>query len=283
MVEPAMRTVKGDGVELKLAMWPGGGKTLLCIHGLTANCRCWDSIAGAMDGRHRVLAADLRGRGHSQRPKTGYSIDRHCSDLCCLMDDLGLDRVVAVGHSLGASIALEFAARQPERVERTILVDGAGKLTEAEMKKVFAGIKPALDRLGRVYPSFEAYIESLKQAPFLQPWSQQLETYFRYEVEAVDGGVRSRVQPDVVEEEIRNLQSFDAAARYPAVRCPVLILRADKGMLADDDILLPEQAVARMLREIPDASRVDVPGANHYSIVFQDSGERDRSMLAFLC
>jgi len=37
-----------------------------------------------------------------------------------------------------------------------------------------------------------------------------------------------------------------------------------------------------MLREIPDAARVDVPGANHYSIVFQGSGVRDRSMLAFL-
>jgi pimeloyl-ACP methyl ester carboxylesterase len=277
-----MQSVKGDGVELNLAKWPGNGKTLLCIHGLTANCRCWDAVAEAMDGRHRVLALDLRGRGHSQRPQTGYSIERHCSDLCCLMNDLGLDRVVAVGHSLGASIALEFAARHPERVERTILVDGAGKLSGAQMKKVFAGIKPALDRLGRVFPTFEAYIEPLKQAPFLQPWSQRMEAYFRHEVERVDGGVRSRVPPDAIAEEIRNLQSFDVAARYSALRCPVLILRATEGMLAAHDILLPEPAVARMLRKIPDAACVDVPGANHYSIVFQDSGVRDRSMLAFL-
>jgi hypothetical protein len=53
-------------------------------------------------------------------------------------------------------------------------------------------------------------------------------------------------------------------------------------MLADDDILLPEGAIQRMLREIPDARRADVPGANHYSIVLGESRVRDDAILAFL-
>ncbi len=85
------------------------------------------------------------------------------------MDDLGLERPVLMGHSLGAFISLVFAAQHPERVDRLILVDGGGKLSKDQMAKVFAGIKPSLDRLGQVFPSFESYVSLMKQAPFLQP------------------------------------------------------------------------------------------------------------------
>jgi len=258
MAEPIMRKARGDGVELQVAIWEGPGKTLLCIHGLTANCRCWDLIAGAMGEKYRIVAMDLRGRGLSGRPETGYSIDQHRRDINCLMDDLGLENVIPVGHSLGASIAMALGACHPERVDRMVLLDGGGKLSKEQMTLVFAGIKPALDRLGKLFPSFEAYIELLKKAPFLQPWSPSLETYFRYEVEAVDGGVRSRVHPEHIMEESLNMKEVDVAQFYPQLTCPVLILRATDGMLAADDILLPREVVGRMIRTIPDARCVDI-------------------------
>jgi pimeloyl-ACP methyl ester carboxylesterase len=282
VVEPVMKTAKGDGVTLQFAEWKGKGKTLLCIHGLTANCRCWDGIAEAIAPRHRILALDLRGRGFSDKPSSGYCIDHHCRDLVCLMDDLGLEKVVAVGHSLGAAIALALAAKHPARVDRMVLVDGGGKLSKEQMGKVFAGIKPSLDRLGRVFPSFDAYTKLLQKAPFLQPWSPLLETYFRYEVQEVDGGIRSRVRPEHIEEEIANLKDVDVARFYPETTCPVLILRATEGMLGEDDILLPEAAVQRMIRKMPDAHCVEVPGTNHYSILFQPQEARDGAVLDFL-
>ncbi|MGD8368611.1 MAG: alpha/beta hydrolase [Desulfobacterales bacterium] len=282
MASPVMKEAKGDGVKIALALWEGAGKTVLCVHGLTANCRCWDAVAESLFGRHRVLAVDLRGRGFSQKPSSGYSVDHHVRDLICLMDDLKLATAVIAGHSLGATIALAAAAAHSERIEGVILVDGAGTLSTEQMGRVFAGIKPSLDRLGKVFPSFEEYKGQLRKAPFLDPWSGYLETYFRYEVEEVDGGVRSRVEPGTIAEEIENMKGLDVARFYPAVACPVLIVRAPCGMLADDDILLPEGAIQRMLREIPDARRADVPGANHYSIVLGESRVRDDAILAFL-
>jgi len=282
MTEPILKKARGDGVDIQTAIWEGSGNTLLCIHGLTANCRCWDTIAATMAPRHRVIAMDLRGRGLSESPPAGYSIDQHCRDIVCLMDDLGLEKVVPVGHSLGAFIALTLGARHLERIDRMILVDGGGKLSKEQMALVFAGIKPALDRLGKVFPSFEANIDLLKQAPFLQPWTPVLETYFRYEVEAVDGGVRSRVHPDHIAEESLHLKALDVAEYYPHVACPVLILRATEGMLAKDDILLPVDAVERMIRAIPDANCVDVEGTNHYSIIFHPNAARDGVMLDFI-
>ena len=282
MTEPIMKRAMGDGVEIQLAQWEGEKKTILCIHGITANCRCWDVIADALSPSHTVLAMDLRGRGLSGTPSTGYSMEHHCRDILAVLDDLGLERVVLMGHSLGAFISLIFGAKYPERVDRIILVDGGGKLSEEQLVKVFSGIKPSLDRLGKVLPSFEAYLDLMKEAPFLKNWSQALETYYQYEVEEVEGGVRTRINPVHIEEERINLGKVDISQFYGEISCPVLILRATEGMLARDDVLLPEDVTERMVQEIADARRVDVNGTNHYTIVFQPNVERDRAIREFL-
>lgn len=282
MTEPIMTKAKGDGVRIQLAIWEGKGKQILCVHGITANSRFWDCLASALSPHHRMIAMDLRGRGLSDKPLTGYSIEHHCKDILALMDDQGLRRPVLMGHSLGAFISLVFAAQYPKRIDRLILVDGGGKLSEAQMAKVFAGIKPSLDRLGQIFPSFEAYLTLMKQAPYLQPWNSYMETYFRYEVEEVEGGVRCRVPPKPIEEEAKNLGKVDSSKFYKRVKAPTLILRATKGMLAEDDLLLPEDVVDRMAHEIPNAKRVDIKGTNHYSILFQPNEERDQAILKFL-
>ncbi len=282
MSEPRMIKAKGDGIKIELAIWEGKGKPILCVHGITANSRFWDCLASALAPRHRVIAVDLRGRGLSDQPSKGYSISRHCKDILALMNDQGLKRPVLMGHSLGAFISLVFAARYPKKIDRLILVDGGGKLSEDQMAKVFAGIKPSLDRLGQVFPSLDAYLAQMKQAPYLQPWNSYMETYFRYEVENVEGGVSSRVHPEHINEEAKNLGKVDSREFYKRVKSPTLILRATKGMLAEDDLLLPEDVVEQMVREIPNARRVDIKGANHYSILFQPNKKRDQAILKFL-
>ncbi len=277
-----MIKAKGDGVEIQLAIWEGKGKQIFCVHGITANCRFWDCAASALALHHRVIAMDLRGRGLSDKPPTGYSIEHHCQDILALMNDQRLERPVLIGHSLGAFISLVFAAQHPERVDRLILVDGGGRLSETQMAKVFSGIKPSLDRLGQIFPSLEVYLSLMKQAPYLQPWNSYIESYFRYEIEKTDGGVRSRVNPRHIEEEARNLKNVDATQFYNKVKVPTLILRATKGMLAEDDLLLPEDVVKQMVREIPKAKRADVEGANHYSILLQPNLKRDQAILNFL-
>ena len=282
MATPRMITAKGYGIHIQLAVWEGKGNPILCLHGLTANCRFWDGLASALAPDHRVMAMDLRGRGLSDKPASGYSIEHHCQDVLTLIDDLGLTRPVLIGHSLGAFISLVVAAKHPQRVDRLILVDGGGKLSEEQIARVFAGIKPSLDRLGRVFPSFEAYIAPLPKAPFLQPWNSFMETYFRYEVEEVEGGVRSRVYPKHIEEEAINLRGVNSTQFYNKVASPTLILRATKGMLAEDDLVLPVEVAERMVREIPGAKRLDLEGTNHYSILFQPNRKRDQAILEFI-
>jgi pimeloyl-ACP methyl ester carboxylesterase len=239
-------------------------------------------MAASLAPRHKLIALDLRGRGLSQKPPEGYCVEQHCRDIGAVIENLGIERPVLMGHSLGALIALVFAALRPELSAGLVLMDGAGCLSEEQLEKVLTGIKPALDRLGLVFPSFEAYTERLKQAPFLNPWSEALERYFRYEIEEVSDGVRSRVRPEHIHEEIENLKAVNAADFYPRIRCPVLILHATEGTLSPDDQVLPESAVQRMLKEIPAARCVPIVGTNHYSILFQPNPIRDDAVDNFL-
>lgn len=282
MVEPMMKRVKGDGALINLAMWQGAGKSILCVHGITANCRCWDVLADALTPEYRVFAMDLRGRGGSDRPPQGYSLDYHMRDINCLLDDLEIDRAVIMGHSLGAFIGLTFAAEYPDRVDRLILVDGGGDLSKEQVEKVFIGIKPALDRLGQVFPSADAYLEKMSAAPYIQPWSSAIETYYRYELQETEGGVRTNIEPAHIQEEADNIKKVDCAPFYPQIKCKVLILRAPNGLLSSDDLLLPEEVIEKMTREITDVRRLDVEGTNHYGVVFQPHEGRDRAIRDFL-
>ncbi len=280
--QPRMITTRGDGVDLRCAVWEGQGPTLLAVHGLTANSRCWDTLAGALVPGYRLLAPDLRGRGGSGHPERGYSLEHHLGDLLALQENLHPAPLVLVGHSLGAFISLAFAARHPHRVRGLVLVDGGGRLAPEEMRAVTAAIMPSLERLGRVFPSVEAYLAAMSRFPALQPWNAALETCFRYELEAVEAGVRCNIQAAHILEEAAHLQTADVTVCYPAIACPTLILRAACGVFQEGDRLLPKPALERMLAAIPGARCVEVAGVNHYGIVFQPHPVRDDALREFL-
>ncbi len=282
MSEPVLTRVHGDGLKINLAVWEGEAKPIICLHGITANCRSFDVLAQALSPKHRLLAMDLRGRGRSDKPPSGYSLQHHMRDLLAVMDHLGLDRAVLMGHSLGAFISLAFGAEHAERVDRIILVDGGGKLSPQQLDEVFKAIKPSLDRLGQVWPSAEAYLETMRSAPFIQPWSPVLEAYYRYEIEQAEGGVRCNIDPVHIREEAASVRQMDPESYYARINCKVLILRATEGLFSSRDLLLPEPVIGRMMAEIRGAERFDVEGVNHYGIVFQPHAARDRALLEFL-
>ncbi len=282
MIEPTMKRARGDGVEIQLAQWDGDGKTVFCVHGLTANCRCWDNLAAVIAPRHRVIAMDLRGRGLSDKPAHGYSEEQHVKDILCVFDDLGVEKAVLMGHSLGGYISLTMAAEHPGRVDSLVLVDAGADLSQAHWDKITEAIKPSVGRLGQVYPSIEDFIGMQKAAPHLQPWSPVIEMYYRYDMEDVEGGISSRIKLEHIIEEISNKRQTGAAHFYPEVKCPVLILRATDGILSSEDLLIPDAAREQMLKEIPRAESLDVTGTNHFGIIFQPHKRRDEVLLNFL-
>ena len=88
----------------------GYGMPILLVHGFPFDNRIWAAQLGELGATYRVIAPDLRGFGQSAAPDNGYSMDDFAADLVMLLDRLGIERAVWVGHSMGGYITL--AARR---------------------------------------------------------------------------------------------------------------------------------------------------------------------------
>jgi non-heme chloroperoxidase len=98
---------------------------LVLIHGFTDSWFSWSRVMSELSVARRVIAVDMRGHGGSSRPAEGYGLPSHAQDILALMDLLGLDRAVVIGHSMGSFVARQIAAMAPERVAGLVLV-GSG-------------------------------------------------------------------------------------------------------------------------------------------------------------
>jgi len=104
----------------------GRGPALLLIHGLGSNAKGWDRNIDDWARDHRVIAVDLPGYGYSSKGPYEYSMDFYVTVLSELLDGLGVDRAVWVGHSMGGQIALTAALERPDKVSSLVLISPAG-------------------------------------------------------------------------------------------------------------------------------------------------------------
>lgn len=101
---------------------PADAPALLLIHGTGASARSWDPLTPLLTGAHRVISVDLPGCGRSARP-AGYAIPDQARLVGVALDKLGVDSVVAVGHSSGGTVATALAEQRPELVRALTLVN----------------------------------------------------------------------------------------------------------------------------------------------------------------
>ena len=116
--------LRGDGVRLAVREWPVGGPGVLLLHGLASSSHIWDLVAPRLARRLHVVAFDQRGHGRSGKPSSGYGFERVAADAAAVVRATELRPAVVVGHSWGANVALETAARHPRLVRGLVLIDG---------------------------------------------------------------------------------------------------------------------------------------------------------------
>ncbi len=275
-----MPRLRVNGISLAVHEWPGKWAAIVCVHGLTANLACWASVADILSPDYRIIAYDLRGRGDSDKPEQGYSLQIHCEDLAGLLDRLRLKKAVLMGHSLGAHIALCFAVRFPRRVSRLVLIDGGIDVRS----EILDSLAPAINRLGVEFPSMEAFLQMVRGLPMLAGrWTDYLERYFRYDVETLPGGaVRSKVAKRAIEKELANLRRERLWVCHHQVKCPTLILRAPDGLLTTTDCLMTQEEAQAVAHAIPKSRLVVVPNTNHYTVLMGHNPKVKAALRQFL-
>lgn len=239
----------------------------LCLPGLSANLVSFDYIAERLAGeRLQVVALDLRGRGRSEvTPPGSYGWPAHARDAFAAATALGAERFSLIGHSMGGAVVMEAAGQDPGRLERVVLIDVAGTPEAATV----AAISSAVNRLGTVFPSVDFFLEALRGLGTIDPWSEYWERYYRYELEPVEGGVRSSSDRAAVLEDYAYGESHEAYPLWPGLTMPVLLLYATREILPGMGHIVSTTDRSRFPREVPTAIVADVD-ANHYTVATSD-------------
>jgi pimeloyl-ACP methyl ester carboxylesterase len=248
-----------------------GAPLVLCLPGLSANLRAFDFLGDRLGGPHlQVVALDLRGRGRSTVTGPGtYGWENHARDALAVADALGAGSFSVIGQSMGAFVAMQMAAIDTGRLERLVLIDACG----APDPQALGPIAAAVERLGTVFPSVEAYLDLARSLGTIRPWSEYWDRYLRYELEPVEGGVRARSDAGAVREDARYGQEHTPYELWPSLTMPVLLLRASQELLPGCGRIVTDADRARFAREVAGARVVDID-ANHYGINTVDASAR---------
>ncbi len=244
---------------------PAAGRPLFCLHGVTSWGGRFRRLAEERLGAFHVFAPDLRGHGVSDW-EPPWNLGTHTDDLVDTIDALHLERVDVVGHSFGGRLALELAARRPERVRSLVLLDPAVwvpppvALERAELSRrdeSYASVGEAVDaRLaGNPLANRRLVAEELPQHLHLGD----------------DGRWRARFARSAV------VAAYGEMAKPPPldrVAAPTLLVRGR------DSEVVPDALVDIVCETLADCEVVTVPGGH---IVMWDAFDETASaVLAFL-
>lgn len=138
-----MQRVMRDGFALAYEEAGRGSPPLLFVHGWTHDHTYMQAQFNHFDRHHRCVAVDLRGHGESDKPDAGYSIQALADDLAWLVFELGLRRPVVIGHSMGATVALDLAARYADLVAAAVLLDPVVFVPQ-QVREALSQVAPAL-------------------------------------------------------------------------------------------------------------------------------------------
>lgn len=221
---------------------------LIFLHGLGGGHHAWDNQLTYFSERgYASHAWDQPGYGHSPAVEP-YDLEQIAASLRRLVDSLGVETVVLVGHSMGGMVAQEAYARFPERIKGLALgftsAAFGGGSAEFVRQFVAARLDP-LDQgstMAEIAASLMPAMRGAKSDPAGLARAQ---------------GIMSAIPPETYRKAVRLLTTFDRKAALPNIAVPTLLVAGS------DDRTAPPPVMERMAKAIPGSEFVVLPGCGH--------------------
>ena len=245
-----------------VAPWFETTETIVFQHGIGAHSGIWSEWLPALIDRYRVVRFDMRGSGRSVVPGSDFpwTLDLLTDDLLAVADAAGAGRMHVVGESMGGTIALNLALRNPARVASLTISNGAD--------------------VGSPIRRVQAWAEQLDQNG-AKAWSDQMMAD-RFHPGAIEGAKRdwySRQQATWTRDSILNalgvLRDTNLRPRLAEVQCPVQLMHGDASPF------IPVNVMSDMHLALPD-SRLQIFAHARHGLPFSHARECAAVLRAFL-
>jgi pimeloyl-ACP methyl ester carboxylesterase/DNA-binding CsgD family transcriptional regulator len=261
-----------DGTRLAYATSgegpPAGPVLVRAPHWLThleyeAESPLWRPWLERLSGGRALVRMDARGCGLSDRDVSEFTFGHYVNDLEAVIDAAGVDRFALFGHSQGGAIAVEYAARYPQRVTHLVLLGayarGSGKrgLPPEFMAELEAQLKLVEVGWGRDDAAYRAMF-STQFVPGAT--LEQLNSLSELQRRSASAANAVRL--------IRSFFAIDAAESALRVRCPTLVFHAR------DDRRVPLESGRQLAALIPGARFVTLESANHILLAHEPAFEQ---------
>jgi len=207
------------------------GRPVVLLHGLASNAQFWELTSPFLARAGlRVLAPDLRGHGLTDKPDGDYGFDTYTRDLAAFLNALDLERPLLVGHSWGAMLALDYAARfpmGPRSPAGIVLVDGGIVQLDDFPAATWETIRDRLAPPKLAGMPLEAFLERLRSPnPRWQPDEHAVQIILANFEIAEDETIYPRLTFERHMQIVRAMWEFQTYVRFTQVRCPALALPA---------------------------------------------------------
>ena len=258
-LQPTAKYLTANGLRLRYLEWGRpGALPVVCVHGYTSSAEAFNAVARRIEDRTHIIAIDVRGHGESAwSPEGAYQYADQAGDLAALADQLGIDRFVLIGTSMGGVIAMVYASQHAERLRGLVLND-IGPEVEAGSSRItgLVGSRPA------DFASLDEAMEYRRQTSPItaaRPLEDQEETARGVLRERPDGRWAWKMDPAYIEQRIARgapvrPQLWPVLETLP---CPTQVVWG-----TESDVLSEAQA-KRMAAALPKGELVAVPGVGH--------------------
>jgi len=206
-----------DGVHIEYRVYGKGDPAIVLVHGWATDANYWHSQLDVLKSRYTVVAVDLAGHGASSNNRSDWSMENYGEDVATVARQLPNQKLILVGHSMGATVALEAAPRIGDRVIGIIAVDA--------LKSVGLPPTPKGEIDKRMAPFRTDFIGSVRKYVTEELFEKGADPELVQKV-AYD---MSLEPPEVAIPSLQALLAMDFASVLPQVHVPIMAINSDLG------------------------------------------------------
>ncbi|MEE8142463.1 MAG: alpha/beta hydrolase [Planctomycetota bacterium] len=238
------QVTSADGVSIAYRAEGKGPVALVFIHGWCCDSSYWSAQRVAFVPDYLVVTLDLAGHGESGRERARWTLPAFGADVQAVVEALGIERALLIGHSMGGPVSLEAARRMPERVIGLVGVD---TLHDAEFQ---FDPEPFQELLEQYRNDFAGTCDEFVRSLFARSATTEL-------VDRVAAKLCSSTPPEVAIELLQQFPGYDVGAAMAAVQVPIRCINSSR---------YPTQ-VATNRKYAADFDAVSMTGVGHFPML----------------